>query len=517
MHTALQQVPGFRRIVHVFQLTPSALVEVSPDQYDEFIKHAPDSPMVAYCSVNGPLRLAGFAETLHPTTPSRQISTSSLHQAHGVNTTNSLPGFGIRIAVLDSGLAPHPYLPSISFTSCAYGNMGWVPSLARVSCIRQRIDDLAVLEQQQPIFDPQCPPQAEDAYLGACQNKLAKLDEEVWYEVTGNNRAIQKKLQLSAPEHVPLKRGLFGGCRKISPQSVSLLGARSSLDLEDRIGHGTQLAGILSAVPPLAFLEANVMPPDVYHYLSNQTVELSGLAPYAELVIIKCFDALMKGDLFTLAKGIEYAVDGECDIILCALTLSVADIQAFGGLGAIRHLEDTIKAARSKDVCVIAAAGNEGFGSGCLTVPAAFNSVIAIGGASVGVGGGNVRMSPICNLPGQNEKIDFFAAADIADLGVVTTTMDFGFGCVRGSSISAAVAAGLFARAMSFAYLSQLDPDLCVQLNLKSGVPTKRRKMGQTPQRRPSWSTFLAAAESRSVPIWGPRNLQGKLLRDFVL
>jgi len=517
MNVALKQVPGFRRIVHVFFLTPSALVEVIPDQYEEFLKQAPDSPLVAYCSVNGPVGLASFNDSLHSSTPCRQISTDSVFMAHNVRNTSFLPGFGIQIGIIDSGIAPHPYLPATSFTTSAVNQLAWSQSLSRLNCVNQRVADLGAFEAQLGIFDPRCPAQAEDTYLASCQNRLDKLAEEIWDEISGGNRSLRKKVQLCDPVSLPFGRGLFGACRKISPHSVNLLGPRPSLDIEDRIGHGTQLAGLIAAAPPLSFVSQNNVDPATYKYLKNNNVGMYGLAPYAELVVIKCYDDLIQGDLGTLARGIEYAVKSGCDVVLCALTLAVKDIQSYGGLGALRHLEATVNAARTNDVCLISAAGNEGWSSGCLTVPAAFNSTVAIGGASIGLGGGNLQMSPLCNLPGQNEKLDFFATGDLADLGVITTSRDFGFQCVRGSSVSAAIAASLFTRAMSYAYLAQLDASLCGYLNLQTGVQPIIKRMGHIPQRRPTWSSVLYRADQAAVPVWGPKNSQGRFLQDFTL
>jgi serine protease len=123
---------------------------------------------------------------------------------------------------------------------------------------------------------------------------------------------------------------------------------------EDRNGHGTQVAGTIAEE-------------------TNNTVGLTGLAYGVRLMPVRVLDALGNGDATTIAQGIIYAVNNHAQIINMSLEFTAGTITARD----IPQLIDAIDYAHSKNVLVVAAAGNDEDSQ--LSYPAKARYVLSVG------------------------------------------------------------------------------------------------------------------------------------------
>lgn len=139
-------------------------------------------------------------------------------------------------------------------------------------------------------------------------------------------------------------------------------------------GHGTHCAGIIGAL--------------------NNDIGVIGVAPKVSLIIVKVLGDNGSGYNNWVANGIRYAVDMKADIISMSLGSSVKDPQ----------IEKAVLYAYSKNIPIIAAAGNEGDGRGNtseISYPAYMDETIA-----VGANGLNNRIARFSN---SNDEVDIVA------------------------------------------------------------------------------------------------------------
>lgn len=119
----------------------------------------------------------------------------------------------------------------------------------------------------------------------------------------------------------------------------------------DENGHGTHVAGIIAAV-------------------SNNSRGVASLAPDARILPVRVLDRSGVGDSANVAKAIVWAVDRGAKVINLSLSSTAGDS---AGRAAVAY-------AISKNVVVVAAAGNKGcglFGSP-QTFPAAYDGVLGV-------------------------------------------------------------------------------------------------------------------------------------------
>ncbi|RXJ01641.1 peptidase S8 [Anaerobacillus alkaliphilus] len=116
---------------------------------------------------------------------------------------------------------------------------------------------------------------------------------------------------------------------------------------QDYNGHGTHVAGTIAAL--------------------NNSYGVIGVAPSVNLYAVKVLDRNGSGSLSGIAKGIEWAVNNNMDIVNMSL----------GGSSGSTALQQAADNAYNRGVLLIAAAGNTG--SNGIQFPARYNSVIAVG------------------------------------------------------------------------------------------------------------------------------------------
>lgn len=125
---------------------------------------------------------------------------------------------------------------------------------------------------------------------------------------------------------------------------------------EDYNGHGTHVAGTIAA--------------------SENKAGVTGVAPEAELLIVKVLNKDGSGQYEWIINGINYAVEQQADIISMSL----------GGPNDVPELHEAIKNAVNNQVLVVCAAGNEGDGdenTDELAYPGCYNEVISIGAVNL--------------------------------------------------------------------------------------------------------------------------------------
>ena len=128
-----------------------------------------------------------------------------------------------------------------------------------------------------------------------------------------------------------------------------------------------------------------------------------------------------EGDSFTVAKGIVTAVDQGADIINLSL----------GGFGSSSVMDNAIEYAKSKNVLLVSAVGNDG--TQAVSYPASHNDVVAVTSVDA-----NARVSSFSNF---GPEVDISAPG----VGIFTAWEDNEFVQTSGTSIATAFVTGALA------------------------------------------------------------------------
>ena len=120
----------------------------------------------------------------------------------------------------------------------------------------------------------------------------------------------------------------------------------------DTYGHGTHVAGIAAAVV-------------------NNSVGVAGVSWCSKIMPVKVGDASGSIVASNVAAGIKYAVDNGADVMNLSL----------GGSIESKFEKDAVEYAVSRNVIIVASAGNDGRNS--VSYPAAFNGVISVGASDI--------------------------------------------------------------------------------------------------------------------------------------
>ncbi|MHA1588880.1 MAG: S8 family peptidase, partial [Candidatus Thorarchaeota archaeon] len=134
----------------------------------------------------------------------------------------------------------------------------------------------------------------------------------------------------------------------------------------------------------------------------------TGMAPGADLLIIKILDAVGNGEDSVIAAGIEYAVDHDADVISLSVGGSWMDIAE----PSVAMAQEAV----SQGVIVVIASGNEGPSAYTVNSPGVTQEVITVG-ASAGAEGvaGFSSRGPVVNR--QTEPYGYFAKPDLVAPG----------------------------------------------------------------------------------------------------
>lgn len=176
----------------------------------------------------------------------------------------------------------------------------------------------------------------------------------------------------------------------------SFVGAQE--DVSDGHGHGTHVAGIVRQADPTA----RIMP-------------------------IRVVDSSGRGSDGAVARGITWAVENGAKVINLSL----------GGPGRSSVLDAAVTFARSRDVVVVAAAGNYGESGSPMVFPAAHDLAVAVAAVD-----GSLAAAPFSNRG---------SYVDVAAVGVAVSSSlpGGGSGMMSGTSMASPYVAGLFAQLRS--------------------------------------------------------------------
>lgn len=144
--------------------------------------------------------------------------------------------------------------------------------------------------------------------------------------------------------------------------------------VEDAIGHGTLVAGILAA-------------------LRNNGVGIAGLLDQVTLVPLRCFKNQDEASVLDIALGIYAAVD-EYDCGVICLSLGTSEDSA--------TLREAVDYAARNGVIVVAAAGNDGTAQ--RFYPAAYDSVVGVGAYD--------ENGTVCDFSQKNDSVFISAPGD---------------------------------------------------------------------------------------------------------
>ena len=234
------------------------------------------------------------------------------------------------------------------------------------------------------------------------------------------------------------------GCDADHPDlQTRIIGGRNFTDddmgdennFSDYNGHGTHVAGTIAA-------EENGM-------------GVVGVAPQAQLLIVKVLDRNGSGTYEGIINGLQYAIEQNVDIISMSL----------GGPVDEPLLHSTIKQAVDQGILVVCAAGNEGDSDDRtdeFAYPGSYNEVISVGAIDL-----NRRSSDFSN---SNNQVDLVAPGE----RILSTYLNGGYATLSGTSMAAPHVSGALAMLKHWsneAFGRPLtEPELYAQL-IKRTVP----------------------------------------------
>lgn len=174
----------------------------------------------------------------------------------------------------------------------------------------------------------------------------------------------------------------------------------------DYVGHGTHVAGIISA--------------------ESKLTSIRGVAPKSKLIILKAIDKTGTGEYKWIVNAINYAVKQRVDIISMSL----------GGFKDDENLHNAIKKAISSNILVVCASGNDGDGNYSTneySYPASYSEVISVGAVD--------KKGNPAYFSNSNNLIDIMAPG----VGILSTFKDGKYAVLDGTSMAAPHISGALA------------------------------------------------------------------------
>ncbi len=196
------------------------------------------------------------------------------------------------------------------------------------------------------------PNEVNDTFYQSYQWNLPAVGTEEGWNITKGSKKVKIAVVDTGVDldHPDLSGRLVNGYNVLDPKSPP----------EDDNGHGTHVAGIISAD-------------------SNNGVGVAGITWFNPIIPVKVMNAKGQGGSFDIAQGIRWAVDNGANVINLSL----------GNYQPSTVMEDAIKYAIKKDVVVISAAGNDNTSQ--TSYPAAFPGVLGV--AAVDYNGNRAQFS----------------------------------------------------------------------------------------------------------------------------
>ncbi|MBY0120418.1 S8 family peptidase [Bacillus sp. S/N-304-OC-R1] len=270
----------------------------------------------------------------------------------------------------------------------------------------------------------------------------------IWKETKGKGVTVAVLDTGCDTTHPDLRERIIGG-RNFTNDD------RGNPDLYlDYNGHGTHVSGTIAA------------------QLNNKGV--AGVAPEANLLIVKVLNKQGSGQYDWIIKGIHYAIEQKADIISMSL----------GGPNDVPELHQAIKKAVDQNILVVCAAGNEGDGDEAtdeFAFPGSYNEVISVGAIDL-----ERRSSKFSN---SHNEIDVVAPGE----GILSTYLNGRYATLSGTSMAAPHVSGALALIKDIANRqferNLSEPELYAQL-IKRTIP-----LGYSPKLEGNGLIYLTVPE----------------------
>jgi major intracellular serine protease len=223
---------------------------------------------------------------------------------------------------------------------------------------------------------------------------------EIWPETKGKGITVAVLDTGCDTDHPDLMDRIIGGYNFTKDDGGD------SLKFEDYNGHGTHVAGTIAAT------------------LNNSGVV--GVAPEANLLILKVLGKNGSGKYDWIIKAIQYAIDQKVDIISMSL----------GGPNDVKALHDVIIEAVNQNILVVCAAGNDGDGKDSTDefgYPGCYNEVISVGAVNL-----ERKSSGFTN---SNNQVDLVAPGE----KIISTYLNGTFATLSGTSMATPHVSGALA------------------------------------------------------------------------
>jgi len=223
---------------------------------------------------------------------------------------------------------------------------------------------------------------------------------KVWEQTKGKGMTVAILDTGCDLTHPDLKERIIGGRNFTNDDN-------GSEDVyRDYNGHGTHVAGTIAAT-------------------QNQQ-GVVGVAPEANLLIVKVLDKNGSGQYEWIINGINYAIEQKVDIISMSL----------GGPEDVSELHEAIQKAVENHILVVCAAGNEGDGQDATNefdYPGSYNEVISVGAINL-----DRRISDFSN---SNNEVDLVAPGET----ILSTYLDGKYAKLSGTSMATPHVSGALA------------------------------------------------------------------------
>jgi major intracellular serine protease len=248
--------------------------------------------------------------------------------------------------------------------------------------------------------------------------------------------------------HPDLKDRIVGG-RNFTNDDKGNIGI-----FRDYNGHGTHVAGTIAA--------------------SRNQTGVVGVAPEANLLIVKVLDRNGSGQYEWIINGINYAIEQKVDIISMSL----------GGPEDVSELHEVIQKAVATNILVVCAAGNEGDGQDSteeLAYPGSYNEVISVGSINL--------ERQISDFSNSNKEVDLVAPGE----NILSTFLNGKYAKLSGTSMATPHVAGALAIIKGLTNQtferSLSEPEMYAQL-IRRTIP-----LGNSPKLEGSGMVYLTAVD----------------------
>ena len=218
--------------------------------------------------------------------------------------------------------------------------------------------------------------------------------------ITGKNVKIAVIDSGCDIDHKDLKNRIIGGRNFTSEDNGNIN------KYEDYNGHGTHVCGTIAA--------------------SNNSYGITGVAPDAQLLILKALDKNGSGSMESIIEAINFAIAKKVDIISMSL----------GTSEDVPQLHKAIKKAVDSNILVVCAAGNEGDGIDStdeFSYPGSYNEVISVGAID--------SLKSAARFSDSNKEVDLVAPG----VNIVSTFLNGKYETLSGTSMATPHVTGFLA------------------------------------------------------------------------